>query len=386
VRTRDAAAGFTLVEILVTIVVGSLVAVAVFTFFAGQQRIYETHRRALSLQQSLWMTGETLARFVRLSGTGMMDCVRPDADGNGPDTGDPPPAGLTVPQTGLRVFRNGAGVFRIPPIWIRNGAAGAPDRLQIAYGSGSYGSYADTGLQNAVSNATATITLPTANPSLASIFQNNDFFLLLDRSRNPASGNLDRGCTLMRVTGVDTGTHVLSHASTSEWNPGSLVANYVPFTYGGGGNDSAGGVRHFGQLTWLEFSVDTTGTIPRLMMQRLDGTQPAQVLAEGIEDLQIAYGCDGFPAPNVLDGQITEGTGAGRLTDEWIYNVASDVPPPGCNKPVALRLSIFARSLGPDDTLNAIGNNRKPAAEDGALGAVDQFRHRMTTVTVFLRN
>ena len=127
------------------------------------------------------------------------------------------------------------------------------------------------------------------------------------------------------------------------------------------------------------------------MMTRLDGLAgPAtpQVLADGIEDLQIAYACDLTPvAPDGPDGVMSEGNdAASRLGDEWTYNVAGDVPPAACVRPQAVRLTLIARTVDGDDNLAGATNNMKPAAEDGVAGTKDNFRHRVLTTMVSPRN
>ena len=102
----------------------------------------------------------------------------------------------------------------------------------------------------------------------------------------------------------------------------------------------------------------------------------------------IAYACDlNPPAPGGPDGVFTEGTDLGsRQADEWTYNVTGDVPPAGCVRPQAVRLTIIARTTVGDDNLSGLATNAKPAAEDGAAGARDNFRHRVLTTIVSPRN
>ena len=51
---RRRQSGLTIVELLITIVVASILSVATFTFFAGQQRIYDVQTELLNMQQNLW--------------------------------------------------------------------------------------------------------------------------------------------------------------------------------------------------------------------------------------------------------------------------------------------------------------------------------------------
>jgi prepilin-type N-terminal cleavage/methylation domain-containing protein len=380
-RPRQRDRGLTLVEVLVTITIASFITAATFAFFAGQQRIYDTQSKVLGVQQNLWASMDTVSRYLRLSGKGMLGCVRPDSDGAGPDPGDPPCGSATAPQTGLRAYRSGTGFLRIAPLWIQNGAAGAPDTLTIAYGLNASGNFTDATLASDVpAGQTTTDIKVLTNETLG--FRTGEFMMLVERSQ----ANGDRGCTLFQVTGTAPATNVLlKDAAGSSWNPVADVAAMVPFTYIGGATPT-GGVRNFGELTWIQFAIDSSGSAPpRLTMNRLDGTRGPEVLADGIEDMQIAYACD--VAGGAPDGNLDEGTDSGtRRTDEWTYNESGDVEPIGCSRPDAIRITLIARSLTPDTTLAAALGNAKPASEDGVAGAVDQYRHRVATMAVYPRN
>ena len=378
---RSGEAGLTLVELMVTLVIAGLVTSSAFVFFAGQRRVYDAQMKVLGVQQNLWAAMDTVARFVRASGMGMVGCV---------NTTDPTPTGATPPQTGLRAYTAGppAQVIRLAPIWIQNGANGAPDAITVVFGAGTFGSFSDVALGASVQRASDTVVTPAG---LTSAFRAGEFALLLDTSGLPVGPPLnDRGCTLFQITGINAGANSLLHASTSSWNPPGDVAGLVPFDYVGGAAPKAG-IRDFGTLSWVRFSIDSTGASPQLMMQRLDGlagpTTP-QVLADGIEDLQIAYACDLVPAaPAGPDGVFTEGTdGPSRLADEWTYNVAGDAPPAACVRPQAVRLTIIARTTVGDDNLANVAANAKPAVEDGVAGGRDNFRHRVLTTMVSPRN
>ena len=378
---RDGRAGLTLVELMVTLVIAGLVTSSSFVFFAGQRRVYDAQMKVLGVQQNLWAAMDTVARFVRASGMGMVGCV---------NTTDPTPTGTTPPQTGLRAYTAGppAQVIRLAPMWIQNGVNGAPDAITVVFGVGTFGSFSDVTLGASVQRASDPVVTPAG---LTSSFRAGEFALLLDTSGLPVGPPLnDRGCTLFQITGVNAGANTLLHASTSSWNPPGDVAGLVPFDYVGGAAPKAG-IRDFGSLSWVRFSIDSSGASPQLMMQRLDGlsgpTTP-QVLADGIEDLQIAYACDLVPAaPAGPDGVFSEGTdGPTRLADEWTYNVAGDAPPAACVRPQAVRLTIIARTTVGDENLANVAANGKPAVEDGVAGARDNFRHRVLTTIVSPRN
>jgi prepilin-type N-terminal cleavage/methylation domain-containing protein len=387
---RRSDSGLTLIELMITIVVASLVAASTFVFFAGQQRIYDTQTKLLNVQQSVTAAMELLTRYVRASGTGLLGCVRPDSDGAGPDPGDAPPIGPATPLTaapaaGLRAFLNGTGAIRIPPLWITNGAGGAPDTITVAFGAGTFGSWVDTELGASIPKDTPTGALLVPAP-FSNTFRANEFVVVLDQGQTisrAAPLYADRGCTLFQITSIDAASSQLLHASTSKWNSAANLANIVPFDYVGGATPTPSAVRNLGTLNWVRFTIapGNATTPPALTMERLDlGTAP-EVLSDGIEDLQVAYACDSNPD----DGELPDGVPT-KLTDEWTLNVAADPIPATCNRPDAVRITLIARSLTADSLLSGVTSNQKPAVEDGAAGAVDSFRHRVVTTTVFLRN
>ena len=370
--------GLTLVELMVTMVIAGLVTSSSFLFFAGQRRVYDAQMKVLGVQQNLWAAMDTLARFVRAAGTGMIGCV---------NATDPTPTGATPPQTGLRVYSGGA-VARLAPLWIQNGTNGGTDSITVVFGTGTFGNFSDVALGASIQKASDPVVTPIG---LTSAFRAGEFVLVLNTTGLPAGPPLgDRGCTLYQITGIDGAGNTLQKASTSAWNPPGDVAGLVPFDYIGGAAPTSG-LRDFGTLSWVSFFIDKTGASPRLMMARLDGlagpTAP-QILADGIEDLQIAYACDLTPAaPAGPDGVFTEGTDvASKQADEWTYNVTGDVEPAGCVRPQAVRLTIIARTTVGDDNLSGLAVNAKPAAEDGVAGAHDNFRHRVLTTIVNPRN
>jgi hypothetical protein len=385
---RPGDAGLSLVELLITMLVASLVAASTFSFVAGQQRIYDTQSKLVNVQQSLAVTTELMVRMVRAAGSGMAGCVRPDSDGIGADTGAAPPVGPATPLTaapanGVRAYMKGVGLVRIPPLWITNGAAGAPDTLTVAFGNGTFGSWQDAAL-----NVDIPLNKPTSAiklvPGMTSLFRKDEFVLLFDDQDAPARAAPlynDRGCSLFRITDVDGPANELQHAGTSDFNPLTDVQapDLVPFAY-----PATTAVRHFGALNWIRFAIQPAtepGGAPSLTMQRLDDGSAPQVMAEGIVDLQVAYACDSSPD----DGTLSEGPN--KLADEWILNVKDDPIPATCGRPDAIRLTLVARSITADNLLNDVTSNLKPASEDGAAATVpDNFRYRTITATVYPRN
>jgi type II secretory pathway pseudopilin PulG len=367
-RLRSPEAGLTLVELMVTIIVAALVASSIFVFFAGQQRIYDTQTKLLSVQQNLWAALETIARYTRGSGGGMFECE----------------------GTGLRVYnRNQGGVSRMAPILVTNGANGAPDELTLTSFSGGSGTYFDTRLETDIrANYTGSV----IRGDDTEPFADGDFIVVFDTQSNPPNG--DRGCTMFQVTQVPRNDRNIIVNPTSPWNAPGQAPGLIPFEYSGG-TDGTFAIRNIGRPASVRFFIDSSGPAtvpPRLMMDDLTDTEPAQMLAEGVEDLQVAYSCDLQPVGSP-DGELTEGTDpASRVRDEWTYNESGDAVPAGCGRPIAVRITLVARTLTPDTTLiGSTGSGTasasfKPSVEDGAVGAPDQFRHRVLSTTVSPRN
>lgn len=433
----------TLVEIMITLIISSIIAASTFMFFSGQQRVYETQTKILNIQQNLWASMEVLARHVRGSGSGMYECVRPADYSN---TNPTDPASLTGgrlqtttpsdgphtsggvlitslasrPLTGLRAWDGTVGMQWIPPLWIVNNSTTdanvvpGTDIVTVAFGNRASGADTDGVLELNVVDTDPSIPITLNGATAASVFRQNEFLLLM-QGADWGYGNdpsADRGCTMLQVTNNPGVGNILQHASgagVSVWNPTGTVAAMLPAS--GGYTSAQDGVRNFGALTWVRFfiqydpnTVASTNPVPQLMMQRLDqgvaGTP--QVLADGIEDLQVSFACDvgtlGTPNLAALNGILDEGTDvASRKNDEWINNVPGDVFPTSpttlgfCNLPTAVRLTLVARSTSPDDLIDvAVTDNRPEPVEDNPCANVacprDQYRRRVLSTTVYPRN
>ena len=438
---RRGTGGMTLVEIMITLVISSIIAASTFMFFAGQQRIYETQTKILNIQQNVWASIEVLSRYVRAAGSGMYECVRP-ADYANPTTGErlassrPDDGPVTSngaaiaslasrPQTGLRAYDQVGGAQRIPPLWIVNNStsdtiAGMPvvpntDIIAVAFGNRTSGTDIDATLALAVAQTDPSAVFNLVGTNTGSMFRADEFILLLATPLWPSGADpvVDRGCSLFQITNDPSGTTTLLHASGSPpggspWNPVNDISAMLP---AGGYSATQAGVRNFGTLTWVRFFIRydpgtlpgdaVSPAVPQLMMQTLDlsGSSTPQVLADGIEDLQIAFACDVGTAlgPDLsqLDGTFNEGRDdVARRRDEWWNNVPGDnVPALGtagfCNLPTAVRLTLVARSLTRDDLIDSAATNNGPSdIEDHRYSPriSDQFRRRVLSTTVYPRN
>ncbi len=446
--------GMTLVEIMITLVISSIIAASTFMFFAGQQRIYETQTKVLNIQQNLWAAMEVLARYTRGAGTGMFGCVKPASYANATTLNGsrirstyPSPGPLTLPadqenldtrpQTGVRAYdgsaSNATHMQWIPPLWIINNDAATAatdsalqvlagtDIITVAFGNRTSGTDTDIALGSLLTTTDPGTPIVLSGASTGSMFRPWEFVLLLkipDWGYGADPPRDDRGCTLFQITPPVQAAALPHQSGTggSIWNPPDNVPAMFPTDPITGlpettayGADVAG-VRNFGAFTWVSFFIQQVGAsgTPSLMMQQrhLSGAAGApQVLAEGIEDLQVSFACDTgtLAAHNLtaLDGQLNEGADnaahtndAARKSDEWWNNVPGDVLPPAnddgfCNLPAAVRITLVARSLAPDDLIDPISGNGPLDIEDHRQASPrpkDSFRRRVLTTTVYPRN
>jgi len=106
-------------------------------------------------------------------------------------------------------------------------------------------------------------------------------------------------------------------------------------------------------------------------------TVDAEPLAEGIEDLQVAYGIDADNNLTITDGAST--------TDEWRFNVAGDTAPTNSDTIRAVRLTLIARTT--QEQQGDLNSYTKPTAEDRtATSTNDRYRRRVLKQIVDIRN
>lgn len=126
------------------------------------------------------------------------------------------------------------------------------------------------------------------------------------------------------------------------------------------------------------FGAASTGNASMLMMD-VNGAG-AQPLAEGVEDLQVAYGFD-----NDGDGVVTDDNGASAGGDEWLYNAAGEtVGAWSIANLRTIRVTLVVKGTsveGGQQNLPA-----RPAAEDHAGGSVDGFIRRVLRTEIAVRN
>jgi prepilin-type N-terminal cleavage/methylation domain-containing protein len=170
--------------------------------------------------------------------------------------------------------------------------------------------------------------------------------------------------------------HVVKVAAVTEQANGWVLSlalspcALTPFTYATGATVLRAHVARF-------YVEDVEGVPTLLLDPDGAGAQPAEPLAEGVEDLQVAVGVD-----SNRSGALTDDASA---DDEWHYNVPSDTDPAVITTTPwrALRLTVVARSTREDVGAEL---SLRPAAENRDAGELDGYRRRVASTIVELRN
>ncbi len=330
---------FTLVEILVALGLTSLVAVALLAAAQVQTTLQRQEQQAQQTQDNVRSSVEELVNSLRQTSTSFVSGVLTNAVQ--PLT----PAILS----GVTVLNN--------VLAAANGDS--PDTLRLVIND------------NAVVATLLQDASQTTNPLIVSGgsgFKANDFFTLTNFNK----------AMLYRVT-VDAQAATLNGVDVGQlWMTPPFPSPPVPFARG------SLAVR----ARLISYQINTTlfpGT-PMLTLQDgapLDTTKEEEIVAENIEDLQIAVGVDGLHS-SILDGTIQE-VGAAVDDDEWVYNYPGETMPdplPPVARISAIRISVVGRTTLTGEQLGP----GRPAVEDRPAGPPDRYRWRVLTVRVSMRS
>lgn len=317
-RVRRPERGFTLVELMVSLVLFSVV-------IAGMLAVAVTIPRGYREQQ-LTITAENSARAS-------MDFMAAALRGASPASPTQQITHISTPTcpTNALVVEDNTAVAGVLP---------NTDRLTIAFASGAV----KTSLRLLWTGG-ATMTVENAAE-----FSVGDTVLVSDLTQ----GHLARVTGVTLPSQIDVTPHSCGVAPS--YPAGSLVLRAARVT----------------------FQIEDVDGIPTLMMDPdAEGNLPTEPFAEGVEDLQVAVGID---VNN--DGSITE-VGLAAGDDEWSYNFTGETGALPAGPVRAVRISLVARTATAF-TGKAVFN--RPALENRAAGGADQFRRRVLTSIIEIRN
>lgn len=326
--------GFTLVELMMALVIFSVAVAGILSVAVSMTQGFREQRLAVHAQDAVRAPIDMIADALRQASPGVSvaanvhDAVICSS-------------GAIVPYIGTT------------PQWANSTTAS--DTLDVIYATG--------GVVTGITAASIPVSLAGGNVTVAhaNSFSAGDYALF---TSDFGTGHV------MKVTSA-TGNNLVLTA-------GGSCGSATIWTYSYGAGATVIRVQH------ARFSVSndaSNNNMPTLWMDPDSaGSAAAEPLAEGIEDMQIAYGVD-----SASDGIDLQGTTAHSATDEWRYNHASDTAVDATTVVRAIRLTLIART-----TSGEHGNQNtyaKPVSEDRtAASTADQYRRRVLKTVVEIRN
>lgn len=325
IRRRRRQSGFTLIELMVSLVMFSFAIAGVLGIAVSLTVGYREQRQAINAESA-----------VRVPMDFMADALRQ--------------ASPAVPNSAVSAMIDASGATCTDGAIHVTNSSTAPDRLDVIYASGAIVTTTRTVVTGTDTGVTVTD---------ASQLAENDYIVISDTGHG----------VLYKIDTVNTGTGEITFTTlcaspitgwTTDFPTGSIVVR----------------AQH------AEFYVDSVDNIPTLMMDP-DGPQGSlagEPLAEGVEDFQVALGVD---ADNNFQLATENATAANA--DEWVGNHASDTAyAVGTGTVRAVRITIVARASTPVE--GTASTFARAAAEDRAAGSADKYRRRVLRTTVEVRN
>lgn len=342
--------GVTLIELLVGITVGVIIIGAAFTTLTITQKSLRANEQTVGTQHNVRMAMEMLSRDIKMAGFGSpsvtigncSQAIMPnDQNPTGADSG-PDSVQLLVPMT------RASGANR----WTLRAATTSAGTTQILLQTGGGGAVADMVLSGLANGSyisiggSATVSVTTFNTSTNSIdvsvpppvwFQNEDPVYLLQCIRYqvvplPDAGNLCLGSAPCLTRGV------------------AGVTN---------------------------------------------GPNAEAPIAEGVEELQLAYACDGCVATinSGIPDRIIDDQNASNSFDQadFLSNVTWATTPRTPDKIQLVQIALVARQSKDDQGIGetngaSIGSSAMAVGPDRTLPADSKHRRRLLTKTVETRN
>lgn len=316
--------GFTLIELMVSLVLFSFAVAGVLAVAVSMSQGFREQRAAIAAETAVRVPLDYLVEVLRQASPAAPTGNIQDAS--------------TCTGSVLAVQNNQSG-----------SGSGAPtgwDRLEVIYASGAV----VTSTLDPYDTTSNVVRVNDASQLVA-----GDYIVI----SNTAQGHL------FKIIGV----------SGNNLNLATACGSYIAPP---GGKYSAGSLVIRAQHA--VFSLGAVDGVPTLMMDPdATGPAPAEPLAEGIEDMQIVLGID-----NNGNGSLGAEIGAGGNDDEWQGNHAADSPLAGTIR--AVRVTLVARTTS--GLIGNAAPFFRPAVEDHAAssGSGDKFRRRILRSTVEVRN
>jgi prepilin-type N-terminal cleavage/methylation domain-containing protein len=403
--------GFTIIEVVISLFLMSLVMAGGYAVLLTQQKISRQQTQLQASQQGVAVAMELLQRDIRKAGLGFGFCRYQELSGR-------------INSAVVEAWRrsDAASAARLYAITVDDNYLNAgPDSLVLRWGNprgdGSADSQPD---QAAAIWTTNTVQLYS---SAGTVYQDEPFLypagcdcggsgtactapdgssakpnqlaLLYLLPQWPPATGVPVQCSVVEVTSVtgvcsSTATLVLGQGATAPWNRASGGTGGQTYS---ASTSALARIQNLGptsatapaltQVRWrVEPSTTSNCVTPPCLMRETfeaNGTTviTSQVVATGIEDLQVSPACDVNG-----DGLVgAEGlTTAARQADEWFNNVTGDTVTADCLTYPLLRVSLMARTSAEDP---GFAPQARPALENrAAASATDRYRRRILSAVV----
>ena len=362
---RNREAGLTLIELMISMFLAVLLTGGLFYMMSGQQKTYNQQLSTMAAQENLWGAMEFLSGEVRRAGYGFGGCPPDSTLGydapvvkmlDGSTSGTAP--NVKVSQLISLDVDNNSNLF--------SGAIDGTDSLTLSYAVDDTAG-ALTGVRTTEAEPNATQAYLTVNH--AGSITKDDLVVIWQHGST-------KHCLLVQITGPPAGAigaWTLPYASGNIYNPPApshtllfpVAGGYLPGTLVMRVGDTSDQLVHY-------FAIDDGKgkRPPRLVTWSTANKSDMQVVADGIEDMQIAWACD-------VDGNglLAEGSTATEKADitkdEWAYNTINDNLPDCATQgnPIrAVRITLVGRTTGPMTSRDGF----RPASEDHAAGTPAQ--------------
>jgi type II secretory pathway pseudopilin PulG len=369
--TRPASqAGFTLVELLVALAVTVVVVLGILLLFDFNNKLTRVQTNLADMQQSERIAQYDMVRLARMAGRGGLPVTAGPAlpAGSGINVLNNAPANTylvtgdtsspkVLAGTDVLTLRGAFStpIYEVPfadPTTFKLTGPGTPTPATATGGTVEICNQSPAGVTQDLTGLTALIDLATGGKV------RKEALILV----SPIDDGIYAVVQLDPSTSTKTAVSCASGGVTLAFNCSAadpLVAQYrllYPAPAGGNLNSSLTNVAFVGLLEEYRFYVredhaiagtDTSTLTPVLSRARFypgtnqvyadDTSNLRQDIADGIVDLQIAFGIDANG-----DGQLTTDPAADPATDEWLGNSAGDTPLTGGLK--AIRISTLART------------------------------------------
>lgn len=399
IRDRRCEAGLTLVELMIGMFLSTIVVGGMMYFYTAQDVVYSTQMKDMVTTENTAAAMDFLQRRFQSAGSGFGQC--PNARAMrwvGLSTG------MEVSEfEAIRVY-NDCNILTDP-----NSCAGA--------GNDGVDSFTIVSSQDTIAGSLTAAKLQVAFVSTATADANSRIVLLNNTSQQIKANDFllfwepgtNLPCVVLQAPPIGfpcipdqpiPGQCQITLQANPLYNNTAENIFVTANNLVGGFGTNARVVRFGTNSLRKHFAIQDVGNIKRLVTWTSNydenvadaATTNLEVIAEGIEDLQLTWSCD---LNN--DGIFFEGaTEAERQNDEWAFNAPADTVP-NCvavNQKISrVRVTLISRANSPE-----IGNNSffRPGAEDRPdgtaaqdlqeTGSVGTFRRSVLTTEVSLPN